>query len=208
MPPDKTITKMILNLILQSFLVVIPVVIVSLDAEILIQGSSELSITEIAQELFILCSAVLFVLCAKLDVNSRGFFVLVAGLFATMFVRESDALLDNIQAGFWLYPALIVSLSAILYARKCVGTVKKPMLEQMESRHFLHISLGLILVLIFSRTFGSGHLWRDIMGHDYSIVYKSVVQEGIELLGYIFVFYGSILVWLDTIKKTRSSVSN
>jgi hypothetical protein len=203
MPPDNTITKMILKLILQAFLVLVPVVIISLDAEILIQGSSEFSITEIAQELFILCSAVLFAFCAKLDVNSRGFFVLVAGLFATMFVRESDALLDNIQPGFWLYPALIVSLSSILYARKCAGTVKKPMLEHMESRHFIHISLGLILVMVFSRTFGSGHLWRDIMEHNYSIVYKSVVQEGIELLGYIFVLYGSILVWLDTIKKTR-----
>jgi hypothetical protein len=82
-----------------------------------------------------------------------------------------------------------------------VGAVKKPMLDHMDSKNFVHITLGLILILIFSRIFGSGQLWRDIMGDDYSIIYKTVIQEGIELLGYIFVLYGSILVWVEALKK-------
>ncbi len=201
MPHENTITKMILKLILQTAFVVLPVIIITLDAEILIQGNSEFSMTEIAQELFILCSAVLFGFSAKLDGQARGFFVLVAGFFATMLIRESDAFLDNIQHGFWIYPALVVSLSSILYARKCTGTVKKPMLDHMDSKHFVYIILGLILILIFSRTFGSGHLWKGVMGDDYTMVYKTVIQEGIELLGYIFVLYGSILVWVDALNK-------
>ena len=73
--------------------------------------------------------------------------------------------------------------------------------EAVESKHFVYISLGLILILIFSRTFGSGHLWEHVMGDDYTMVYKTVIQEGIELLGYIFVLYGSILVWVDALNK-------
>lgn len=201
MSHENTITKMILKLILQTGLVILPVIIISLDAEILIQGNSEFSLTEIAQELSILCSAVLIGFSAKLDVQARGFFVLVAGLFVTMLIREADALFNNIQHGFWIYPALFVSLSSIIYARKCGGTVKKPMLEHMGSRNFVYISLGLIIILIFSRIFGSSLLWRDVMGDDYSMVYKTVIQEGIELLGYIFVLYGSILVWFNALNK-------
>ena len=123
------------------------------------------------------------------------------GLFATMLIRELDAVFDKIQHGFWVYPALIMSLAAVLYARTCVGTVNKPMLEYMDSKNFVYITLGLIIILIFSRAFGSGYIWQEIMGADYSTVYKTVIQEGIELLGYIFVLYGSILVWTEVFKK-------
>ena len=198
---ENTITRMILKLILQAALVVLAVSVVVIDAELLEQGRSEYSITEFAQEIFILISAILFGFSAKFDMQSRGFFVLVAGFFTTMLIRETDAFFDIIQHGFWIYPALVVSLFSVFYARKCVGAVKKPMLDHMDSKNFVHITLGLILILIFSRIFGSGQLWRDIMGDDYSIIYKTVIQEGIELLGYIFVLYGSILVWVEALKK-------
>lgn len=196
---------MIFNLMLQVAMVVLAVVIVKFDSTILQQGQSEFSITELAHELLILGSMILIGFSAKSDLQARGFLVLVAGLFATMFIREADALFDNIRHGFWLYPALLVTLSSILYARKCTGTVKQPMLEYMESRQFAYITIGLIIIVVYSRTFGSGMLWRDIMADDYSIVYKTIIQEGIELLGYIFVFYGSILVRISTSRKSQSA---
>ena len=126
------------------------------------------------------------------------------GFFATMLIRESDALFDKISHGFWVYPATIVAIYSMVYAKKCVGTVKKPMLTYVDSKNFIFINIGLIIVLIFSRLFGSGSLWRNIMGADYSILYKSVIQEGIELLGYTLVLYGSFLVWTEVFRKTRS----
>jgi len=196
-----TITKMILNLILQAAFIVLVVSIVMLDSELFRQGRSEYSFTELAQEIFILTSAVLFGLSAKYDIQARGFFVLVMGLFFAMLIRELDAFFDNIKHGFWIYPALIVSLSSVYFAKKCEGTVKKPMLDHMDSKNFVYINLGLLIIIVFSRMFGTSHLWREVMGSDYSIVYKSVIQEGIELLGYIFVLYGSMLVWIEAIKK-------
>ncbi len=198
---ENTITKLILKLILQATLVVLAVLIVSLDVGSFEQGKSEHLLTEISQEICILAAAILFGFAAKYDLQARGFFILVMGLFATMLIRESDAMLDQIQHGFWVFPALLVSLGSIVYARKCPGTVKSPMLQHMDSKNFVYINIGLIIILIFSRTFGSGHLWREIMGADYSTVYKTVIQEGIELLGYIFVLYGSVLVWIEAFKK-------
>jgi hypothetical protein len=200
---DKTIIKLALKLALQATLVVLAVFVVVIDTGLLEQGNSEFSITELSQEACILVSAILFGLSARYDRQARGFFVLVTGLFATMLIRESDAFFDQIQHGFWVIPALIMSLSAVLYASKFPGTIIKPMLENMDSKNFVYINLGLIIILIFSRTFGSGIIWREIMGADYSIVYKTVIQEGIELLGYILVLYGSILVWLEAFKKTH-----
>lgn len=200
---ENTIIKMALKLLTLTALVLLSVFIVRIDDGLLQQGRSEYSITEFTQAGFILVSAILFGLSAKYDKQSRGFFVLVMGLFATMLIRESDAFFDLIFHGFWIYPALAVSLAAVFYARTCPGTVKYPMLKHMESKEFVYINLGLIIILVFSRTFGSGTLWRDIMGADYSSVYKSVIQEGIELFGYTVVLYGSILVWAGGIKNKR-----
>lgn len=200
---ENTIIKMALKLLSLTALVLLSVFVVRIDDGLLQQGKSDYSITEFTQAGFTLVSAILFGLSAKYDKQSRGFFVLVMGLFATMLVRESDAYFDHIHHGFWIYPALAVSLASVFYARTCRGTVKLPMLKHMETRDFVYINLGLIIVLVFSRTFGSGTLWREVMGTDYSIVYKSVIQEGIELFGYTLVLYGSILVWAGGIKNKR-----
>lgn len=192
------------KLLMLAALVLLSVFIVMIDYGLLQPGKSEYSVTEITQEIFILISAILFGLSASHDKHSRGFFVLVMGLFATMLIRESDAFFDNIYHGFWVYPALAVSLATVFYARTCRGTVKHPMLKHMESREFVYINLGLIIILVFSRTFGSGTLWRDVMGADYSSVYKTVIQEGIELLGYTLVLYGSTLVWAEVIRNRRT----
>ncbi|MCF6264376.1 MAG: hypothetical protein L3J24_12425 [Xanthomonadales bacterium] len=117
-------------------------------------GRTDLSFTEIAQEISLFVSALLFLIIAKNDVKARGFFILVAGLLAAMLMREIDAVFDLIKKGFWLYPALIVSITAIFFARKYKGTVKTPMLDFMETKRFVYISLGLLVVIVFSRTFG------------------------------------------------------
>ena len=64
--------------------------IVARDVEIFLHGSSEVSVTEFFQEALILLSAVLFALAARRQTESRGWLVLVAGLFACMFIREID----------------------------------------------------------------------------------------------------------------------
>lgn len=45
--------------------------------------------------------------------------------------------------------------------------------------------------MIFSRIFGSGTLWKDVMNDDYHHIYKTIIQEGLELFGYVFLFIGS-----------------
>lgn len=34
------------------------------------------------------------------------------------------------------------------------------------------------------------------MADNYTTGYKNIIQEGVELLGYVFVFYGSVMLWI------------
>ena len=58
-----------------------------------------------------------------------------------------------------------------------------------------YIFIGLLIIIVFSRAFGTGSLWHDIMGDDYDTLYKNIIQEGLELFGYGLVLYGSMLFY-------------
>jgi hypothetical protein len=143
-----------------------------------------------------LSSAVLMALAAWKRPEARGFLALVAGFFGVMLIREADMFLDVITQGFWIYPALALSVAVIVYAARQRGTVIAPAIESASTKPFAYLIVGLLLVIVFSRAFGTGQLWEEVMGEDYRRIYKSVIQEGIELLGYVLVFFGAAKVFL------------
>jgi hypothetical protein len=169
---------------------------VAVDVLWLEHGIKEKSVTELAQKGLLLLSALLIGLSARRHTESRGFLVLVAGLFAAMFIREADVYFDMVAQGSWLYPALAVSLLAIVYASRQRGTVIAPLIGNLQTKSFNYIMIGLILVVLFSRLFGTGQLWREVMGEDYRNLYKSMIQEGLELLGYVLICFGSVRLYL------------
>lgn len=167
---------------------------VYLDVVVIGHGIPELSVTEITQETLIFLSAILCWLKAWRCVCSRGFFVLLGGFFACMFIRELDFLFDMIHHGFWIYPVILITVVCSIYAWVCRDTILLPLAQYVSGKPFVYVSLGLIIVFIFSRIFGSGELfWVRVMGPDYKGEYKQVIQEGLELLGYVMIFYGSCL---------------
>lgn len=182
--------------LLVLLMIAVPLV-VAIDIIVLDHGVREDSVTEIAQETLLFASMVMIGWAAWKRPDSRGFLVLVAGLFGAMLIREADRWLDAISKGFWLYPALLVSISAIIYAARLRGTVINPMVNYAATKPFAYISIGLLIVLLFSRAFGSGQLWSEVMGDDYFRLYKTIIQEGLELLGYMLVSFGSALLCIQ-----------
>jgi hypothetical protein len=183
-------------LILVVLMIAVPLV-VAVDVVWLAHGVKEHSVTEFAQEGLLLLSAILIGLSVRRNTESRGFLVLVAGLFTAMFIREADVYFDMIAKGSWLYPALAVSLLAIVYASRQRGTVIAPLVSNLRTKSFTYIVVGLILVVLFSRLFGTGQLWQAIMGEDYRSLYKSIIQEGLELLGYVLICFGCVSYYLQ-----------
>jgi hypothetical protein len=202
---SKKISFIILNLIVQIFLVVLITLIIYLDAVIFGHGASEFSFTQFSQEGLLFVSAVIFFALSKNQPESRGFLVLCGGFFTVLLIRELDVLFDQIRHGLWIYPAIVAILVTLIYARKRPETVSGPLVYYLQTYPFAYITIGLMIVVVFSRIFGSGIIWKVVMANEYSFKLKSIVQEGVELLGYAFIFYGSVLLW---IRRTILFVKN
>jgi len=149
----------------------------------------ELSVTEIIQELFIFDCAVMFLLLARKKASSRGFYLLVAGFFTCLLIRELDQLFDLVWHGFWVIPALLVAFSTTSYALlRHTQTVWQPMKNFIQSQQFCPLIVGLSVVMVISRVLGSGHLiWIPLLGHSTGFLVKTVIQEGLELVGYTII---------------------
>jgi hypothetical protein len=167
----------------------------------------EVSLTEFTQHVLLFCTVLIFSLSAKKLPQQRGFYVLVAGFFGCMLLREHDYYFDIINHGFWFYPTIILALASIFYTCKNSDNFIASALQFKKTNAYIYIVIGLTIVLIFSRLFGTSGLWQIIMKSDYQRDYKTIVQEGLELFGYAIVFLGSIyqLVNINSFKKVNHS---
>ncbi|CAG9296212.1 hypothetical protein [Celerinatantimonas diazotrophica] len=151
----------------------------------------EISLTEISQETFLGLIVAIFVYLAVSKPLQRGFYELVAGFYAALLIRELDALFDYVWHGFWVYPAVAVSLMAIALAHHYKGSVLNGFAEFCQSKAYIIMVCGLVTLLIFSRLFGMGDFWKLVLSDGYVRIAKNIAEEGTELLGYGFIFIAS-----------------
>ncbi|UOA33273.1 hypothetical protein DSM110093_03097 [Sulfitobacter sp. DSM 110093] len=181
------------ELVLVCVLVALVPITVYLDTAVWGEGVTEDSLTEHLHNTLLAIAAGVFVMGAYQNIAMRGYLALAATLFACMFLREYDAALDRIRHGFWLYPALVTLAVGAFVAWRNRGTTLLPMLHHLQTRSATFVYIGVVLLLFFSRTFGTGALWEAVMGAAYDPQVKTTVQEGTELLAYLLIAYGAVL---------------
>lgn len=178
-----------------ALLTVAAPLIVYVDAVWIGHGVPECSATEITQEALLFLSALLFWIEAWRRPQDRAFFVLAGGFLACMFLREVDFLFDPIHHAFWIIPVAVTAVVCAVPALTHRQAALQSAADFMNRRSCIYISIGLLIAIVFSRIFGSGHLlWNHLLGEAYKSQYKAVIQEGLELFGYLFIFYGACLV--------------
>ena len=91
---------------------------INIDYFFLENNLSERSLTELFQQLLLLACVVIFTWSAEKVEDSRTLYILIAGFFACMFLRELDYYFDMIVHGFWVYPTLLLAGLVISYAVK------------------------------------------------------------------------------------------
>jgi len=164
----------------------LPAAAVYLDTVVLARAVSEVSITEGMQLALAGLIGLRFLDLARRDPSSRGFFVILAGLFGVIVVRELDFLFDAIPFVHWSAAAGIIatlSLRAALAATR--GSFVRPLAGFVGSAIYHRMLVGGMALAVFSRSFGSGGLlWQDLLGEAYSAGFKSAIQEGLELFAY------------------------
>lgn len=153
----------------------------------------ESSVTETFQELLLLYAVVTLAISARKHPGSRGMLVLMSGLFACMFIRENDSVLDHVWHGFWFWPAMLVAIGTITYVCiRCRESVIGPVLDLYETKTFVYLALGMVVILVLSRLYGSGRfVWNSFITGYYSHGIKTAIQEGLELFGYLMLAHGS-----------------
>ncbi len=169
--------------------------IVIIDIKFVSYRVGEFSLTEATQEILLLISTLIFFHSVWRYAHSRGFLLLIAGFFSSMLMRELDGILDKICSGCWVWPAIFFAVAAIAYVFIfCRDTIVKPLADFIYTKPYYYMSFGLLVVLIFGQSFGSrSMIWRHAIDTEDSYWIRNILQEGLELFGYIFITYASCL---------------
>jgi hypothetical protein len=208
--PGRQIRAALIQFLVLAALALVPPLLIYLDVQAIKDSVGESSLTEVSQALCLLLTVTLFARTAWQQAESRGFYVLITGFFLCMLIREHDFLFDLIRHGAWVYPALAVTLAALVMALIWRHTVIGPMAAFTRLQGYHQLILGLVVVLVFSRVFGTGSLWRAIMLDEYQNLYKSVIQEGLELFGYLLIAYGTVQMtgWKHLLRRNKTAAAD
>lgn len=178
-------------LILAGTLVVI--VCLHIDINILHDDLSELSLTEIMQEFILFVIVVSFLRLAYKFSFMRSLHIIIASFFLIMLIRELDALFDYILFhGGWVYFALLILVLSSFFALKHHVSIAHGFYVYYKGKHWGIMLCGLLTILVFSRLFGQGYLWNNVLGDGYLRLVKNIVEETSELFGYMLCFVSTL----------------
>jgi len=81
-----------------TVLMLLTPLVLFVDTTVLSNRLTEISITEFMQAFFILVPSIIFYKASSTQIESKGLFILISGLFTMMFIRELDYFLDAISS--------------------------------------------------------------------------------------------------------------
>lgn len=153
----------------------------------------EVGPVETFQTVFVLGAALIFLSAAGIDRERISTAVLIAGLFFCMAVRESDYFLDELvcRNAWKVIVAGIVFFFAHYAVRNRQEAIRSVMSFMSESSFGIFIS-GLLVLIVFSRLFGYGPFWKAIMDDSSYKTVKTIVEEGVEVMGYFLLLVSSL----------------
>jgi hypothetical protein len=158
----------------------------------------ENSWTEILQEAFLLITGFVFIAIGRYDRDLKVFARLASIFFFMAFIREF-----NNQISFWPYleiPLIIIFLGLTWYNRtKLLSSI----LRFLNHRALAWLVIGFLVTFVFSRLFGRTDFWQLLLENDYNRWAKNAAEEGIELLGYTFLFIGGIELLVEALRMKK-----
>lgn len=176
-------------------------VAIRLDYIFLGNNLGEISVTEMLELLSLLVSCCAFLMLSRHRPDTKHAAILIASFFLVMFIRELDFFFDMISHGSWIYPAIAVTFSALVYAGKQSRNSINQLAEVLRSPHMNTLIIGLMLLLVYSRLFGMGNFWKGVMSEHYVRDVKNIAEEATELLGYLIISLGSVRTYLSLTRK-------
>ncbi len=171
---------------------VITVFCLWLDLNFFRDSVTEISVTEIVQELVLAGVMIIHFMLARKYSPLRLCNILIGGLFLAMLIRELDAVFDMISHGSWVWFALATSAIALIYPLSRWKTAAAQLEEYTHTPGYGMMLAGLMTILVFSRLLGMGELWNFILQDGYVRAAKNAVEEGCEMYGYMLCLTASV----------------
>jgi hypothetical protein len=79
----------------------------------------------------------------------------------------------------------------VLYALRNIGAAYRSVLEFINRPSFGILMCGMLVLAVFSRLFGYGSFWKAILDHENYRIVKTIVEEGVEQMGYFLLLVSS-----------------
>lgn len=177
------------------------------DATVLQNGLSEISMTELTQSGAVLCALLLCLFVWRGQKPTQTFFTLFAIGLVIILIREQDAYLNAIYHGSWALFALFPFLLGLYFLIRRWTDFWLGFRQLVGLQGFPIVILGLLIVAMFSRVFGTTDVWVTLLeSRTEAITAKTAVQEGIELFGYLVMLAGLIDVKAQLMRPFRPLV--
>lgn len=170
--------------------------IIASDARL--QSFKENSTTEHAQDVVLFSGFLLaFFIGYKFQKISTLSYSLAA-LLLISFIREMDAFFDSVLFhGAWAYFAGAALITYIILVFKKLKYLNTEINLIKDHISLGMVTIGLLIIHVFSRLYGRKKMWKALMGEDNFIrTVKDASEEGIELLGYTIIFIGIVELYL------------
>lgn len=178
------IVRSLIFSLLLAIVVGLVLLLIFVDIVVLKNSVGEISVTEFAQELFLLLTGGLFLNMASKSAAYRGGYLLIAGFFFCLFIREIDFFLDYFSHGSWFYFAMLCAIGCIVYALRSIKSTIAGLVHFFQHPSYGYMVCGLLSVLVFSRLIGMNKLWLTLMDEGYVRTVKNLAEESAELFGY------------------------
>src|SRR5690606_9167026 len=193
--------------LLLALIMATPVALLYADIHVLGDAVGEWSLVELTQLGFLLATVLAFVRLARARAEERGFAVLAAGFFACMLIRELDAVWDLLFHGLWSILVAAVATACLGHALRQREATLAATARFLVSRSAAVMTIGLVLLLVYSRLFGMASLWHGLLAGNYVRVFKNAAEECTELLGYSLVMAAALTYVAQSVRERRKALA-
>lgn len=185
-------------------LAAVPALALLLDIQWLGNVVGEQSLVETAQLALVATAGAAFIVLARRRPDERRFALLVAGFFACIAIRETDAAWDLVADGLWQVLVAAVAVAAVAYALVDWRATLRALARFVASRAGLVMIIGLGLLMVHSRLLGMGVIWQGLLDDQYLRVFKNAVEESAELLAYTLVAAAGVVHVARRLRRHRT----
>lgn len=156
------------------------------------EAFSEGHIVEWTQFSLIAFSAALLMVSAWRLSRWRSLLGVLGSIAALASVRELDSLLDNNLPLGWKGPAAVCALAGAAFALCQRAAFARQVESFVQTPGFGILWVGLVVVVAFAQLVGHEPFLATLFAEDYYGRLKRIVEELLELFGYVLILIGSI----------------